>query len=139
MVWSNCFLCLMYLIIAGKVHAVCVLSPPPGHVMPHLVALNARGQALHFAHVLPDKQNPYAPWWFLGRIKGVSRLRQPAELSDSGRRVILVDNHTGLIFAVCAFLWLAAALPWLFAWFYFSIDFNLRGTLAALRRRRSHF
>lgn len=135
--WSNCFLCLLWLMLAGKVRALIVLSPVEGSDVraPHLVALNARAQALHFEHSRPDEENVFRHWFFEGRLRGVSKLRQPAVLADSGRHVIARFEWPSPAFALCVFLWLVAAIPWLSAWNWYWIRFNFRGARAAIRKR----
>lgn len=134
-IFSNCFLCLLYLLIRGRVVKVAVISPQRGRWMPHLAALNAHGDALHFHHVLPDEENPHAPWWFLGRIEGISRERIHMILAVAKRHVMFVmPARTATTLAVL--VWLLCSIPWIYRWGFGSIGFNYRGALEAWRKRR---
>lgn len=81
---GNCLFGLLYLWWRGKVARVAVVSGESW--APHLVALTAKGHALHFLH--GEGPDPLAPAWFRGSFAGVRRSRLAAELEASGRRLL---------------------------------------------------
>lgn len=135
--FSNCLFGAIYLLIRmSDAVAVGAVRPIGGWFPFHLVVIGRRGRVIHFASVMPHRENRLAPFFFLGRYEGVAGRR--AKTGISAKRPFLWRWDRPRLF-----LWLALALcvilfpVWAIAWMSYLVYHPTRYlTKAVLKRQK---
>lgn len=135
--YSNCVFALLYLLLRGKVKKIIGISSigKTRSIISHVITINKYGHALHFKHIMGHEYNTFAPWWFWGKISGISAKNQKEALNKSGRKIIWTSDKVYIIGFLFFLLFFILAIPWLFCWLMYSIYFCTMGTYDALKKR----
>lgn len=91
----------------------------------HFMVLNKKGNAIHFTHVLPHKDNHWAPWWFLGKWEGIPKVKQEKLLKRTGRRILFKTDQVFLFLVIFHIIYFALVIPWMIIWGLYPIWFTL--------------
>lgn len=107
--FSNCLLSIQYLYLRKKIHTLVLINSDSAWWPYHFLVLNKKGHVLHFSHILPDKWNHWAPWWFLGKYVGIRKTKQQAMLVKMHKRVCFqftnIHFHILMAFLTCCILY----------------------------------
>ncbi len=85
---GNCLIGLIYLILIGKIVKVVCISTTTKWWPVHYVGITRKGHVLHYKNCSDDKYNIFAPFWYIGKIKGISKNKIAQELSNSNRYIV---------------------------------------------------
>lgn len=136
LLWANCYFLVLYAALRGRAAELVAVSTRDGWFPWHFVMLTPSGHALHFSAELPHHQNHFAPWWFLGRVRGVRRGQLCEALNESGRELRWRMRSRWMIHALLACVTAVCLIPWLLAWFFWPAVWMVAGARHALARRQ---
>lgn len=138
-VWNNCVMAMLYLYARKKINAVLIVQSN-SKWWPFHYLVYRKGYVLHFNHILPHRQNPLAPFWFIGRyeVMKISKLKEI--LKKEKRKIYCVTTRVHL-FVLLDFLFCALiAIPWMLAWFFYPLCWSFywlwRGRSFYYRQRK---
>jgi hypothetical protein len=136
--YNNCFFVLFYLILRGKAAKIVFVSSHGKlrHFIAHFLVVDEKDNVLHFHHLLAHEFNPFAPWWFKGKVVVVHKNEAAAALKASGRRVLWTTDSLMLGLLLCTFIWKILFIPWMVCWTLYPIYWNLKSGVDAIRKNK---
>lgn len=114
--YGSCFFSVFWICLRRKITRIwCVSSRSP--IWPfHFICEGANGRFYHFFHVLPHKQNPWAPFWFLGHHEILASKEEVWELLRQSKRRYIIATRPAFVLIPCSLIWLLGCIPFTLAW-----------------------
>ena len=114
--WGNCLNGILYLYMRGKVGEIIYVNSHIRWWPYHYLALNKRGQVLHFKEKLGHHNNTFAPFLYQGKFGGISRGRQEEVLRESGRYIIYRTNNVKKVIIKLLLIYVILFIPFFIMW-----------------------
>ena len=110
LVYGNCLLGGMYLVLRGRANRVALVSSHSPYVPAHIVVESKRGVILHFRYLV--EQNPL---YFKGYFEAIKISDINRHLQKENRKIVLILNPWKF-FSLSLVIFLLLIVPWSLYW-----------------------